>query len=244
MVKGEQAVKDWEIGLDVWLHQKHSHSLKTPARRWMFFYTVLELGSQLQSGVISFRFDSESVSFQYHSKEIVQNSIITELINDLENDLSAIETLDVIVQAEQLPFCGLSTLSQNMMCVAAVLLLMLYNGLKETDSNKFLASEFDASLLCKVLLSCSAAWVKAGLPHSTIKTTSSESERNQKRMVTSPLVDAGLLLDMKRGLKSILRTITNRQTITIPDIYITSVKDSELGNILGSSLLQMRRSVS
>jgi hypothetical protein len=63
-------------------------------------------------------------------------------------------------------------------------------------------------------------------------------------MVTSPLVDAELLLGMKRGLSSILRTITSRQTVTVPDIYITSVKNSELGNILGNILLQMRRSVS
>jgi hypothetical protein len=86
--------------------------------------------------------------------------------------------------------------------------------------------------------------VKAGLPHSRIQETLSESERNQKKIVTSPLVDADLLLGMKRGLRSILRTVTSRQTVTVPDIYITSVKDSELGNVLGSSLLQMRRSES
>jgi hypothetical protein len=63
-------------------------------------------------------------------------------------------------------------------------------------------------------------------------------------MVTSPLVDAELLLGMKRGLTSILRTVTSRQTVTIPEIYITSVKDSELGNILGNILVQMRRSLS
>jgi hypothetical protein len=244
MALGAQAIKDWEVGLGVWLHQKHIPSLKTPVRRWVFFYTVLELGSQLQSGIISFKFDSESVSFQYHGKEIVQNNIITVLINELENDPSAVETLDVIVHAEQLPFCGLSISSQNLMCVASVLFLMLYNALKETDSNKFLASGFEASLLCKVLLSCCTAWIKAGLPHNRIQKTLSESERNQKKMVTSPLVDADLLLGMKKGLRSILRTVTSRQTVTIPDIYITSVKDSELGNILGSSLLQMRRSVS
>jgi hypothetical protein len=244
MALGTQAAKYWEVGLHVWLHQKHSPSLNTQIRRWVFFYNVLELGYQLQSGIIRFKFDSESISFQYHSKDIMQNNIITLLINELENDVSVIDTLDVIVQAEQLPFCGLSVLSQNMMCIAAVLFLMLYNALKETVSNKFLASGFDASCLCKVLLSCCTAWMKAGLPHSRIQETLSESEQNQKKMVTSPLVDAELLLGMKRGLSSILRTITSRQTVTVPDIYITSIKNSELGNILGNILLQMRRSVS
>ncbi|PNF13766.1 hypothetical protein B7P43_G13145 [Cryptotermes secundus] len=243
MALGTQAAKYWEVGLDVWLHQKHSPSLKTPVRRWVFFYTVLELGCQLQSGIISFKFDSGSISFQYNTKDVVQNNIITLLINELENDLSVIDTLDVIVQAEQLPFCGLSALSQNMMCVAAVLFLMLYNDLKETDSNKFLASGFDASLLCKVLLSCCTAWIKAGLPHSRIKKTLSESERNQKKMVTSPLVDKELLLGMKRGLSSILRTVSSRQTVRVPEIYITSIKHSELGNILGNILTQMGWSV-
>lgn len=244
MALGTQSAKYWEVGLDVWLHQKHSPSLKTPIRRWVFFYAVLELGCQLQSGIISFKFDSESMSFQYNSKDIVQNNIITVLINELENDLSVIDTLDVILQAEQLPFCGLSALSQNMMCVAAVLFLMLYNALKETDSNKFLASGYDASLLCKVLLSCCTAWMKAGLPHSRIQKTLSEPERNQKKMVTSPMVDAELLLGMKRGLISILRTVTSIQIVTVPEIYITSIKNTELGNILGNILLQMRRSVS
>jgi hypothetical protein len=244
MALGTHAAMDWEVGLDVWLRRKHSPSLKTAVRRWVFFYIVLELGSQLQSEIISFKFDSESVSFQYHSKETAQNNIITVLINELENDLSAIETLDVIVQAEQLPFCGLSTSSQNLMCVAAVLLLMLYSALKETDCNKLLASGVAASLLCRVLLSCCTAWIKAALPHSRIQETLSESERNQKKMVVSPLVDADLLLGMKRGLSSVLRTVTSRQTVTVPAIYITNVKDSELGNILGSSLLQMRRSES
>jgi hypothetical protein len=240
VAKDTQTANYWELGLDVWLHHKRSPSLRTPINKWVFFYTVLGLGSQLQSGMISFKFDSESLSFQYHSNETVQNNIITVLINELERDLSVIDTLDVMSQAEQLPFCGLSTFSQNMMCVAAVLFLMLYNTLTEPDSNKFLASGTDASLLCKVLLSCSSAWIKAGLPGSGAERTLSQPERNGKKTMASPLVDTDLLLGMKRRLSSILKTVTSSQVVSVPDIYITSAKDCQLGKCL----LQMRRPLS
>jgi len=207
--RGDQTAKYWELGLDVWLHHEHSRSVVTPIRKWVFFYNMLELGSQLHSGIISFKFDSESLSFHYHSEDIIQNNIITVLINELENDITVIDTLDVVAQAEQLPFCGLSTFSQNITCVATVLFLMLYNTLTETHSNKFLSSATDASLLCKVLLSCSIAWVKAGLPLSGAQVTSSESERNCNKTVTSPLVDAELLLGMKTRLCSVLVMVTS-----------------------------------
>jgi len=238
--RDSQTATYWELGLDVWLYRKHSPSLETSINKWVFFYNVLELGSQLRSGLISFKVDSESLSFQYHSKDTVQKNIITVLINELERDVSVIDTLDVIAQGEQLPFSGLSVFSQNMVCVAAVLLLMLYNTLTERDSNKFLASGSDASLLCKVLLCCSSVWVKGGLPHTGAERILSQPERNGKKTVTLPILDAELLLGIKRRLYSILNTVTSCQVVSVPDMYITSVKDCQLGQCL----LKMRRQVS
>ncbi|KAJ4429121.1 hypothetical protein ANN_26122 [Periplaneta americana] len=192
---------------------------------------ILELGSHVQSGIVKFKISPQAVSFEYLRDDIAQSNIVEVLLSEVENDSSVLETLDIAVWQDQLPFCGLSTVSQNMMCLTTVLLILLYNSLTETHTNKFMTCESSASLVCRVLLSCYAAYMNAPLPPQRAQEAPFHSTARQKTPRTCPILDTELLLVVKKRLYSILATVTSRQAVTIPQSYITSTKDPKIRDI-------------
>ncbi|XP_069676778.1 uncharacterized protein [Periplaneta americana] len=224
-------VEDWEVGLDVWLQHQSAVSIQPSAKKWVFFYRILELGSHVQSGIVKFKISPQAVSFEYLRDDIAQSNIVEVLLSEVENDSSVLETLDIAVWQDQLPFCGLSTVSQNMMCLTTVLLILLYNSLTETHTNKFMTCESSASLVCRVLLSCYAAYMNAPLPPQRAQEAPFHSTASQKTPRTCPILDTELLLVVKKRLYSILATVTSRQAVTIPQSYITSTKDPKIRDI-------------
>ncbi|KAJ9582542.1 hypothetical protein L9F63_003100, partial [Diploptera punctata] len=74
---GKNTVSHWELALDMWLEHKTSHVSDPQVSKWIFFYNILQLGTQLQKGIVSCNFEKESLSFCYCDVELISVNKIT-----------------------------------------------------------------------------------------------------------------------------------------------------------------------
>ena len=216
----------WEIGLDAWLKSKPTSAFDSQVHRWIFFYNVLQLGAQLQNGIVSCKFERQSLCFSYSSMQINPINLTTVTFTQLEKDVSVIDTLDIILHEKRLPLCGLSQLSQNLLSIAGLLLLIQYNSIKSSETNQFLSSSTNATLLCKVLLSCFINWLKADSPDAVFL-----HKRKQKKKHLSPLLNVELLMKARSALYSVLNMVNLKQCVTVPSIYFEGIDDAVISSI-------------